>query len=129
MQTELIKQIFGKFISRFKHFFNSCETGFRNEFIIWLYARVHSPNKVIQSYGKEADEVVLILSGQVDMFTRQGSKFMMLPPDSLFNDYQLLFKLKSNITYKSWTPMFQTERQMLLAENETRTMNLNGEKF
>ena len=110
MQTELIKLIFGKFMSRFKHFFNSCETGFRNEFIIWLYARVHSPNKVIQSYGKEADEVVLILSGQVDMFTRQGSKFMMLPPDSLFNDYQLLFKLKSNITYKSWTPMFQTER-------------------
>lgn len=34
MQTELVKLIFGKFISRFKHFFNSCEVGFRNEFII-----------------------------------------------------------------------------------------------
>lgn len=41
MQTELIMKIFSKFISRFKYFFNSCEVGFRNEFIIWLFARVY----------------------------------------------------------------------------------------
>jgi len=61
MQTELIKLIFGRFIGRFKYFFNSCEAGFRNEFIIWLYARVHHPNKEIQRHGREVEEVVLIL--------------------------------------------------------------------
>ena len=129
MQTELINKIFSRFISRFKYFFNSCESGFRNEFVIYLYARIHGPCKVIQRYGREAGEIVLITDGQVDMFTKRGTKFMQLPAHSLFNDYQLLFDLKSNITFKSFTPMFQNEKQMLLAENQTRTMNLDGEKF
>ena len=43
MQTELIDKIFKSFIKRFDHFFNSCEIGFRNEFVIWLHARVHKP--------------------------------------------------------------------------------------
>ena len=47
MQIELINKIFGKFIITFKHFFNSCEIGFRNEFIIWLLARNYSPNMVV----------------------------------------------------------------------------------
>lgn len=47
MQTELISLIFGRFMNRFKHFFNSCEQGFRNEFVIWLYARVHMPNSEV----------------------------------------------------------------------------------
>ena len=45
----------------FKHFFNSCEIGFRNEFIIQLYARVYKPNTTIQDYGKKPVEVVLVL--------------------------------------------------------------------
>ncbi len=63
------------------------------------------------------------------MFTKQGTKFMELPPDSIFNDYQLLFNIKSNITFKSWTPMYINEKQMHSDENRTRTMNLDGEKF
>ena len=47
MQTELINLIFKEFLGRFKFFFNSCDVGFRNEFIIWLYARVHKPNSEI----------------------------------------------------------------------------------
>jgi len=129
MQTELINKIFGRFMSRFKYFFNSCEQGFRNEFVIQLYARIHPPNKEIQRYGREAEEVVLILSGQVNMFTKRGTKFMQLPANSLFNDYQLLFNLKSNITFKSFTPRYESEAQMQAVENRTRTMNLNGEKF
>lgn len=74
-------------MGRFKHFFHSCEMGFRNECVIWLYARVHSPNKEIQKYGREPDELVFILSGSVDMFDKQGTKFMELPPQSIFNDY------------------------------------------
>ena len=61
-------------MGRFKHFFNSCEAGFRNEFIIWLYARVYSPNKKIQSYGKEADEVVLILTESEPNMRKYNSK-------------------------------------------------------
>ena len=87
MQIELINKIFGKFIVTFKHFFNSCEIGFRNEFIIWLLARNYRPNMIIQSHGKEPDEVVLVLSGMIEMFTKRGTKFMQLPKHSIFNDY------------------------------------------
>lgn len=47
MQTELIKLIFGRFMNNFKYFFNSCEQGFKNEFVIWLYCRIHLPSRVI----------------------------------------------------------------------------------
>ena len=87
MQIELINKIFGKFIVTFKHFFNSCEIGFRNEFIIWLLARNYRPNMIVQSHGKEPDEVVLVLSGMIEMFTKRGTKFMQLPKHSIFNDY------------------------------------------
>ena len=60
MQTDLIKQLFGSFIRDFKYFFNSCEEGFRNEFIIQLYARVYKPGMMIMRRGFEAQEVVLI---------------------------------------------------------------------
>ena len=72
MQTELINKIFSKFIKRFKHFFNSCEIGFRNEFIIQLYARVYPPNKLIMAYGKEPEEIVMVLAGNVQMLTEDN---------------------------------------------------------
>jgi len=109
MQTELISKIFSKFIKRFQHFFNSCETGFRNEFIIQLYVRLHRPNVVIQDKGREADEFVLILTGCVELYSKNQNKFMILPVDSIFNDYNLLFNLKSNIEYKSFSPEYVSE--------------------
>ena len=102
MQTELIQKLFNKFISRFRYFFNSCEVGFRNEFIIWMLARRHQAGAVIQAYGKEAEEVIFLVEGQVDLYTKPelaGQKFMQLPVDSIFNDYQSIFKIKSNIDY------------------------------
>lgn len=128
MQTELIQKIFSKFIARFRYFFNSCEVGFRNEFIIYLYARVYSPGIEIQTYGKEADEVVFITEGTVDLYCTSGQKFMSLPVESIFNDYQLIFKTKSNISYKSYSPIYENEKQFREG-NMTRTMNLEGEKF
>lgn len=79
MQTELILKIFNKFIARFKYFFNSCEIGFRNEFIIWMYARKYLPGTPIQSIGKEADEIVFVTAGMVDLYTKNDQKFMQLP--------------------------------------------------
>ena len=87
MQTELIQSIFNKFIKRFQNFFNSCEIGFRNEFIIQLYARVYPPNKLIMAYGKEPEEIVMVLAGNVQMLTKGNEQFMHLPPNSIFNDY------------------------------------------
>jgi len=50
------------------------------------------------------------MEGQVDMTTEDGSKFMHLPPGSIFNDYPLLFGLKSNIGFKAYTPVFVDQK-------------------
>ena len=52
MQTELINKIFNQFIARFRYFFDSCEIGFRNEFVIWMFARKYLPGTPVQAYGK-----------------------------------------------------------------------------
>ena len=112
MQTELIQKLFNKFINRFKYFFNSCEVGFRNEFIIYMFARKYHAGSVIQSYGKESTEIIFLTDGQVDLYTKQGidgQKFMQLPVDSIFNDYQSIFKLKSNIDYRAYTTPYENE--------------------
>ena len=131
MQTELIQKLFNKFISRFRYFFNSCEVGFRNEFIIWMLARRHQAGAVIQAYGKEAEEVIFLVEGQVDLYTKPelaGQKFMQLPVDSIFNDYQSIFKIKSNIDYRAYTPPYENEAKFQAGES-IHTMNLDGEKF
>ena len=79
-------------------------------------------------FGKEADEVVFITEGTVDLYCKSGQKFMTLPVESIFNDYQLIFKTKSNICYKSYSPIYENEKQFREG-NMTRTMNLEGEKF
>ena len=38
------------------------------------------------------------------MFSYLNAKFMVLPPGAIFNDYQILFNLTSNIEYKAWEP-------------------------
>ena len=101
----------------FKYFFHSCEQGFRNEFIIQLYARVYKPGIEIQTYGHEAIEVVLITSGQVDMLNRDHKRFMALPAHSIFNDYQLLFNLRSNIQFKSHKPSLNKKSDSNATQN------------
>ena len=131
MQTELIQKLFSKFIGRFRYFFNSCEVGFRNEFVIWMFARQHVAGATIQSYGKEPDEVVFLVNGMVDLYSKQGLegvKFMQLPVDSIFNDYQLICGLKSNIDYRAHTPLYENEKQFQEG-SAVSTMNLDGEKF
>ena len=52
-------------------------------------------------YQRYPEQVSLIQEGMVDLQTKHGDRFMILPESSVFNDYQLLFNLKSNIIYKS----------------------------
>lgn len=54
---------------------------------------------------------------------------MTLPVDSIFNDYNLLFGLKSNIEYKSFSPEYVDEAQMQSDDMKTQTMNLEADKF
>ena len=54
----------------------------------------------------------MIVTGCVELFSKDQNKFMTLPVDSLFNDYNLLFGLKSNIEYKSFSPEYVDEAQM-----------------
>lgn len=72
---------------------------------------------------------MLIQSGIVDLISKNKNKFMQLPPHSMFNDYQIMFGLKSNIKFKSWSPVFENEVQLSQSEleNKTRTMNLDAQ--
>ena len=61
---------------------------------------------------------------------RPPIRFMQLPPCSIFNDYTLLFNLKSNILFKSYSPPFKTLRKKVIQpQNITVTMNIEAEKF
>ena len=71
----------------------------------------------------------MITEGQVEMKTKEGTTFMILPEDSLFNEYTLIFDLKSNIIFKSFMPTFESLEYERNAENMTRTMNLDAETF
>ena len=73
--------------------------------------------------------MVLIQSGMVDLYSKKSHKFMQLPPHSMFNDYQIMFGLKSNINFKSWSPTFVNDQQISQPEFKTRTMNLDAEIF
>lgn len=74
--------------------------------------------------------MVLIIEGFVDMMTKDGTKFMLLPSGSIFNDYSLLFNLKSNIQFKSHSPKSDNIRGELSSDRiNTVTMNLDADKF
>ena len=53
----------------------------------------------MQEFGREFRQITLITQGNVELKTEDGLTFMRLPPNSLFGDYQLIFKLKSNIRF------------------------------
>lgn len=36
---------------------------------------------------------------------------MQLPQDSIFNDYTVLFNVKSNIKYKTYSPTYTNEKE------------------
>ena len=45
----------------------------------------------------------------------------MLPENSIFNDYTLLFNLKSNITFKAYMSVFESDKKLNESEG-TKTM-------
>ena len=101
MQTDLVQLVFEDFINNFDHFFNKCENGFRNEFIINMYARRYKNNEDVIWHGQKFEEIFFILNGTVDMYSIEHKHFMILPPKAVFGDYGILFNLKSNIIFKT----------------------------
>ena len=62
MQTELIQntRVFKEFEKSFSHFFEECERGFVNEFIINMYTRIYTPGKVVAGYKSTFKEMYFI---------------------------------------------------------------------
>jgi hypothetical protein len=109
MQTEIMQTIFKDFQTHFKHFFEYCERGFVNELIINMFARIYEPDLTMVSYGEKFRQVYFIQEGAVSMFNKFLIKdFMLLPPYSIFGDYQIICDLKSNICFRTAKHCAQT---------------------
>jgi hypothetical protein len=95
IQTEVVETLdtFVKFKDKFDHFFNSCEKGFRNEFIMQMYTREYVAGQEIIAYGKKFSEIFFITLGAVNLYTRDEVLFMQLPESSIVGDYQVFYNL------------------------------------
>ena len=63
-----------------------------------MYCRQYHKGSIILDYGENADEILFIRSGQVDMYFKGGLiKFNTLPTFSWFGDWNVIHKLRSVI--------------------------------
>jgi len=102
MKTELIRTTFSDFKKKFSHFFDPCQQGFTNEFIINMYTRIFANNTQIVAPGRKFREMYFITKGHVVIYnTLNQGPFIKLPQYSYFGDYQILFDLNTNILFKT----------------------------
>lgn len=89
MQNSIMEELdtFKMFRSKFDKFFDSCEKGFRNEFIIQMYTREFPAGSEIITVGKKFREIFFITMGGVNLFTKQDVIFMNLTEGTVFGDY------------------------------------------
>jgi len=82
-----------------------CE--FTSNFLCNIYSKLYLPDNEIVAYGDTFEEMVMIQSGIVYLNLRLSNdpineqEFFILPTYSYFGDYQILFDLRSQITYKA----------------------------
>lgn len=101
--------MFREFEKSFSHFFEDCERGFTNELIIAMYCRIYTPGKSVISYGSNVKEMYFIRQGLVEVYNNEndevegGKPILYLPKYSYFGDYHILFNLKSNIVFKTFS--------------------------
>jgi len=77
--------------------------------IINMFARIYEPDLTMVSYGEKFRQVYFIQEGAVSMFNKFLIKdFMLLPPYSIFGDYQIICDLKSNICFRTAKHCAQT---------------------
>ena len=101
MQTELVKKLFGEFLTSFQTFFTGCESHFVNEMVTNMYSRIFEGHKDIVKYRKDFKEVYFIVKGQVVMRQIDGMKnsFCLLPTYSTFGDFHCLYNCKAGFYY------------------------------
>ena len=95
MQTDLIQSTkqFQDFERCFNHFFDECERGFSNEFIISMYCRIYTPGKTVIAYKSNVKEMYFIRQGLVEVYNNENDEIhkekpiLYLPKNSYFGDY------------------------------------------
>lgn len=107
LRYKLINELFGTFKANFFYMFEDEEFDAGQEFISdmlsCLYCRIYIPNTAIIKYGETFPELYLIHKGIVVLSLNGVSKqdeFFILPTNSFFGDYQILYNLRSQFIYK-----------------------------
>ena len=109
MQTDLIQntRTFKEFEKSFSHFFEECERGFTNEFIIKMYCRIYQQNRIVVAYKANLKEMYFIKQGMVQVHNNEmdanypRKPILYLPKFAYFGDYNILHNLKSNLVFKT----------------------------
>lgn len=107
VRHKLILELFGTFRQNFLYMFeeDDFEGGmeFTSDFLSSLYCRIFLPDSEIVQRGEKLPELYLIYKGTVSVALDgiQGSSvFFILPTHSYFGDFQLIFNLRSQYSYK-----------------------------
>ena len=107
MKYKLINELFGTFKANFFYMFedDEFEAGqeFISDFLSNLYCRIYIPGSYIIRPGETFPELSLIYKGIVILSLKGVSKdndFFVLPTYSYFGDYQILYDLQSQISYR-----------------------------
>jgi hypothetical protein len=110
LQTEVIQQTyqFRRFERNLSHFFDECEQGFINEFIIELFCRLQLQDGApVISYSSRVQSIFFIMNSRVEVYNqaadeiRPNEPILYLPKYSYFGDYQILYDLKSNLEFRT----------------------------
>jgi hypothetical protein len=97
--------LFDDFKYEFGHFFDPCQRGFCNEFIINMHTRIMSPRTQLVQAGRVITEMSFICKGSIGVCDKLGrGPHLILPKGSFFGDYQIFFDLKSAYTFKTLWP-------------------------
>ena len=117
LRFELVEELFGEFIQKFRILFVNPkeglyqEKGFTTDFVMNLYCRVYIQGQDIVKYQEFFDEMYLVKEGGISVIhvekfgdkesQRRYMEIIELPPNSFFGEYQIVLKLKSMYIYKS----------------------------
>ena len=59
------------------------------------------PNNEIINYGQRFDAIYFTMHGEVNLYNKNKTQFMILPQRAVFGDYSILFDVKSVISFRA----------------------------
>ena len=114
-------KLFGDFIYNFGTFFDPCEKGFRNEMIITLLTRRYPRGAahrsiVLYQHGHKMTDLLFITQGIFALTnktkinpTKPYRPFVLLPRNTVYGDYQILFDLYLNFDFRTYVEIPEEE--------------------